>query len=382
MVVLVLLTLEIAEDPLESFLDTIYLQSHSEKSRRAYRININKFRRFIVESYHLDDIELVKRIQEKDLDVFDVLRKFVVYLDKSGKSPATIKLCLAAVKGYLRHQKIKIYSEDFKQNVRLPKKVRTREEPMTKEILVRLLHILPLKLQAAVLVGCSSGMRLGEIIQLKIGDVDFSCKPVRIQIRAETTKTRESRETYLTSEAAISLKDYLSSFFGWVDGQQNNLLKDQVIFGPTRKSKQNSRKLEASQRAESTIIGSLKGYVKKITELNRLNENGRRVIHFHAFRKYFRTVVGDAVGRDYAEALMGHHFYMDTYYNLPVEKRREMYLKAEPHLTISDFEKIERNQNRIVERQMEIEEALAKLGIKFSTDLEKDLSRNFQSMIN
>jgi len=366
------LTLEIAEDPLESFLDMIYLQSHSEKSRRAYRININKFRRFIVESYHLDDTELVKRIEEKDLDVFDVLRKLVVHLDKSGNRPATIKLCLAAVKGYLRHNGIKIYSEDFKQNVRLPKKVRTREEQMTKEILVRLLHVLPLKLQAAVLVGCASGMRLGEIIQLKIGDIDFSCKPVRIQIRAEITKTRESRETYLTSEAATSLKDYLNSSFGWVDGQTNNLLKDQVIFGPTRKSNQKSRKLEASQRAESTIIGSLKGYVKKITELNRLNENGRRVIHFHAFRKFFRTVVGDTVGRDYAEALMGHHFYMDTYYNLPVEKRREMYLKAEPHLTISDFEKIERNQNKIVEKQRVIEEALAKLGIKLPSILEKD----------
>jgi len=358
------LTLEIAEDPLESFLDTIYLLSHSEKSRRAYRFNIIKFRKFIVESYHLSDIELVKRILEKDLDVFDVLRKFVVHLDKSRKRPATIKLCLASVKGYLRHHRIKIYSEDFKQNVRLPKNSRIREEPMTKEILVRLLHILPSKLQAAVLVGCASGMRIGEIVQLKIGDIDFGCKPLRISIRAETTKTRETRETYLTSEAAIALKDYLSRFFGWVDGQPNSLLKDQIIFGPTRKSKK-TRKLEASQLAESTLITSLKGYVKKISELNGVNENGRRVIHFHAFRKYFRTVVGDAVGRDYAEALMGHHFYLDTYYNLPVEKRREMYLKAESHLTISDFEKIERNQNRIVERQREIEEALAKIGIKF-----------------
>lgn len=370
------MTLEITEDPLESFLDTIYVQSHSEKSRRAYRININRFRRFVKESYHLDDVELVKRIQKKDLDVFDVLRKLVVNLDKSDMSPATIKLCLASVKGYLRYLGIKIYAEDFKQNVKLPKKVRTREEPMTKEILVRLLHVLPLKLQASVLVGCASGMRLGEIIQLKIGDVDFSSKPVRIQIRAETTKTKESRETYLTSEATISLKDYLSSSFGWIDGQSNKLLKDQIIFGRTRKSKGENWKLEASQRAESTLIGSLKGYVNKIPELNRLNENGRRVIHFHAFRKYFRTVVGDVVGRDYAEALMGHHFYMDTYYNLPAEKRREMYLKAEPHLTISDFEKIERNQNRIVERNREIEEALAKLGIKLSTNLEKRVEGN------
>lgn len=371
MIVWVLLTLEITEDPLESFLDTIYLQSHSEKSRRAYRININKFRRFVEESYHLDDIGLVKRIQGRELDVFDVLRKFVVHLDKSGRKPATIKLCLASVKGYLRHHGIKIYSEDFKQNVKMPKNARTREEPITKEILVRLLHILPLKLQAAVLVGCASGMRIGEMVQLKIGDIDFSCKPVRISIRAETTKTRESRETYLTSEATISLKDYLGSVFGWIDGQPNNSLKNQIIFGPTRKSKRKFRKQEASQLAESTLITSLKGYVKKISELNRVNENGRRVIHFHAFRKYFRTVVGDVVGRDYAEALMGHHFYMDTYYNLPMERRREMYLKAEPFLTISDFDKIERDLNKIAEKQREIEEYLSRNFVDFPNALRR-----------
>jgi site-specific recombinase XerD len=131
------LTLEIVEDPLESFLDIIYLQSHSEKSRRAYRININKFRRFVEESYRLDEIGLVNRIKRNDLDVFDVLRKLVVHLDKSGKRPATIKLGLASVKGYLRHHGIKIYSEDFKQYVKLPKNSRTREEPMNPFLLFK-----------------------------------------------------------------------------------------------------------------------------------------------------------------------------------------------------------------------------------------------------
>ena len=81
------------------------------------------------------------------------------------------------------------------------------------------------------------------------------------------------------------------------------------------------------------------------------------MIHFHAFRKFFRTEVGNAVGRDYAEALIGHHFYMDTYYNLTEEKRRELYLKAEPHLTISDYAKIERDLLSVTERQKEIEES-------------------------
>ena len=34
---------------------------------------------------------------------------------------------------------------------------------------------------------------------------------------------------------------------------------------------------------------------------------------------------------------------MDTYYNLPDNKKRELYLKVEPNLTISDFQIVEKN---------------------------------------
>ena len=44
---------------------------------------------------------------------------------------------------------------------------------------------------------------------------------------------------------------------------------------------------------------------------------------------------------------MGHGFYMDTYYQLPEEKKLEMYLEAEPHLTISDTKSIENNFKKL-----------------------------------
>ena len=83
--------------------------------------------------------------------------------------------------------------------------------------------------------------------------------------------------------------------------------------------------------------------MKKNPELLTKNENGYHSIHFHGFRKFFRTNVGNVCGRDYAEALMGHGFYMDTYYQLPDEKKTQMYLDAEPHLTISDTKAVEGN---------------------------------------
>ena len=303
--------------------------------------------------------QLVSRIQEGKLDVYQILNEFVIFLDKIGKKPASIKLWITAIKGYLRHTGIKIYSEDFKQVVRLPKRAHSRENPLTKEILVRLLRNLPPKLQTVVLVATASGMRIGEIAQLKISDIDFDSKPTRIPIRSEITKTRESRETYLTTEATTALKDYLSRNFGWKEKGDNESIQDKVFFGRT--SMFNCRKKDDELKnphymiTKSVLTSSLLTHVRKVPELSRFNENGRNMIHFHAFRKFFRTTVGDAVGRDYAEALMGHHFYLDTYYNLPEEKKRKTYLKAEPYLTISDFAKIEKDMERMTEKQKEIE---------------------------
>ena len=96
------------------------------------------------------------------------------------------------------------------------------------------------------------------------------------------------------------------------------------------------------ESAKLSLQYSLRTHVKNIPELNLRNENGFKAIHFHVFRKYFRTVVGNICGRDYTEVLMGHGFYMDTYYQLPDEKKKQMYLDAESDLTISDFESVEK----------------------------------------
>jgi len=92
-----------------------------------------------------------------------------------------------------------------------------------------------------------------------------------------------------------------------------------------------------------------------IPALNIDNANGRKVIHFHAFRKFFRTTVGNKVGRDFAEELIGHGFYMDTYYQLSQEKKRQMYLDAEPYLTMTDSKSIENNFKKLSSKYSSLE---------------------------
>jgi len=100
----------------------------------------------------------------------------------------------------------------MKMKFRLPKRVSAYQKGLTREAINRVIRFANPKLATVILIACSSGMRIGEIIQLRMSDVDLSTTPVTITIRAETTKTRETRLTHISSEASNSLKDYLARY--------------------------------------------------------------------------------------------------------------------------------------------------------------------------
>lgn len=90
--------------------------------------------------------------------------------------------------------------------------------------------------------------------------------------------------------------------------------------------------------------------------MNKLARNGRRVIHFHAFREFFYTAVSNISGSNFAHALMGHHEYLDTYYALTEKEQINLYKKSEPYLTVSDYTKIEKSLKTIQNKQTDIVE--------------------------
>ena len=344
----------------DEYLDSIYVISHSHSSVRVYGLAIQHFMEFCEHKFNLPLDEMIVQMKEGSVDPYHAIKDLVIFLDKNGSKPASIKSWMPGIKGFLRHHGIKIYTEDFKSIVKLPKKIHYREEPLTKEILVHVLNNVNPRMRVMILVAVSSGMRLGEILQITVSDIDFQSTPTKIKIRAETTKTRESRETFLTQEATNVLKDYLKKNFGWIDGISNIELGEKIIFGKTKnhndKKPKEWMKPTPHRSAVSSVGASLQKQLRDVPELSKLNENGVHSIHFHAFRKFFRTTVGNTVGRDYAEALMGHHFYLDTYYNLHEKERINLYLKTEPYLTISDFIKIEKKLLSIESNQQQIVE--------------------------
>ena len=338
----------------ESFLDSLFVISQSTNTRKTYQNVIRKFQKFLLEQHGITDVQLLSKIQSEEIDIFQLLQNYVINQNKTGLSGKTIRVHFSVIRGYLRHLGIRADRDDIKEFVKIPKQTKLREIPLTKEIVIRVLRNANPKLQTAILVATSTGLRIGELAQLKISDVDFTTTPTTIFVRGETTKTKTSRETFLTTEATNALKDFLKRFHKWSESTTNPSVSEKHIFGPVIKPKIKGR--FSADAAILTLSHSLRMLLKSNPDLEIRNENGRMSVHFHAFRKFFRTNLGNVAGRDYAEALMGHSFYMDTYYQLPEEKKKQMFLDAEPYLTISDFESVEKNIKALSAKNSQLEE--------------------------
>ena len=153
-----------------------------------------------------------------------------------------------------------------------------------------------------LLILSSSGMRISELLQLEKTDVKLNLDPVEIHIRAETTKTRTDRITFMSQQAKDSIvkgmfKPYTS---------KSDLLNIEQQFMNLR----NRAKLNSKYRTSN---------VSHIT--------------LHTFRSYFRTIAG-MFNKDFAEDVLGHEGYLSQYIRLPMETKREYYKKLEPSLMI------------------------------------------------
>jgi len=155
--------------------------------------------------------------------------------------------------------------------------------------------------------------------------------PTTILVKAETTKTRETRITCISSEATNALQDYIKRY----------KITNHLFIKDNHKSEEDYIKNVVVTR--QSFERMLRHVRNNIPELNKKNENGRNAIHFHALRAWFKTQVTDAHQSDFAEALMGHKSLKLVYYRQNVKARDKTYLDVEHALTIADTEKIDRN---------------------------------------
>ena len=322
----------------------------------SYRTVLKKFVEFLRTRYNYSLEQLLEQIFDESLDPLDVLDEYYTFLSsyttrskRNGYSSEAINGYIRIAKDFLNNQGCKIYNEDMKLKFRLPKRVNAYQKGLTRDVINRVIRFANPKLATVILMACSSGMRIGEIIQLRMTDVDFTKSPVTIMIRAETTKTRETRLTHISSEATNSLKDYLAKY-----GPQKEylFLREHELKNPdvTDEEKYSRYVMATKHNLES----QLERCIRKIPELNEKNEYHKNWIHFHAFRAWFKTQVTDSHQSDFAEALMGHKSLKLVYYRQNDKARAQTYLDVEHALTISETEKLDENYTQMQKDNQEL----------------------------
>ena len=398
-------------DLIESFVAKKYRHTKSFATKTVYTNNIKNFYKFLAEDkkQHIENI--IELVKQNKIDPIVLLDDYYTYLrgasygkQQKSYSNASIRSYLTTAKEFLRFLGIKIYNEDVKQVFKLPPKQENSEPGLEKKMILRILRNSAPNLQVAILMCCSSGVRDGELVQLKVGDIDFQANPVTVNLRAEIVKGKiHPRKTHLTTEAANALKDYLvKNKINFADPNDQHryiflkLPEERIQYYQSQIEKIDSRinKKRGDQRkhemakttylhkisqlenqiqtmskqeqydrsvraAKNTLIGRLIRVVDSVPDLAKRHEHDLRDIHFHSFRYFFKTSVTDSVNSDFAEALLGHISLKLTYYKKNEEQRKKSYKQAEQSLTISDTtivsETIENMQKTIDNLARELE---------------------------
>lgn len=338
----------------------------SELTRVAYGVSLGVFAKSFGVS---QPDEIVAKIKVGELDVYDAFDKFTGILVARALAPKTIHMYVAAVKSYLRHEGVEVDNYQLRIRAGVPPNMETSLDRIpTHEELRRILLACNTRARALIALLASSGLRIGEAGNLRVGNLDLLGN--KVTVVAARSKSRRTRVTFITDETARFLREYL--------GQRINS-KDEWLF---------PRPGTQEHLTRNSLYGFIQLPLMKLGLRQKLDPSSfMHELHPHSFRKYFFTkLIGAGVDRGVAEYLMGHKFGLDNaYLRMDEERLRKEYMKAaddfvfltDRKLDRESKERVDQLQEQLKKKDMELiatNERLARLEGKFETAFEKKIT--------
>jgi len=314
----------------EDFISKTYRRTRSENMLGHVHNSLKMLERFCQDSYKKDSTSVIKKLKadlqkaQKDgkstKKLYLFLDNFVKWLEeytprrKLHLSSSTVINYYSQVLQFLRYNEIPIDSGMLSQFVTLPTKLKELPQPITRDEINILVINSDEKRQALYLVLSSSGIRIGEALQLRKMDFEMLSNPVRVILPARITKSREGRYSFISSEAKEKLVPLLEK-----------LESDDLVFATC----------DRVTRAELTEEQYFQRLRKRLRLDDMATSGTKHRISIHKFRKFFATKSERKLGLQVSGALLGHSPYMKTYYEYEPSQLAELYLGLEPDLAIS-----------------------------------------------
>jgi integrase/recombinase XerC len=292
------------EHSIKEFL--IYCENERNYSRHtiiAYEKALGQFFDYLVEEYA--NIPHLEQIKTGDI------RPFLGYLIDEGKKKSTMKLKISAVKSFFRFCHKKTYIKTNPASLIItPKKEKKLPSFLLKNEISELLDNInenePQQIRNKALIELlySSGLRISEVLQLNVNDINFYNKTVKV-----FGKGRKERIVPIGEKAIESLKKYIS------------------------------KRSEIACRNEAALFVSIRG--------NRMNPvNAWRIVNKlmkehtespqkspHVLRHTFAThLLDNGADIQSVSEMLGHASLSSTqvYTHVSIERLKEAYKKAHP----------------------------------------------------
>jgi integrase/recombinase XerD len=243
--------------------DELVLRGMAYGTRKSYGQHLRNYFDWLKNAH----IEPEKATREQ-------IREYLVQLALSGR--VSVTYCRGA-----RAAIVFLYETTLKrtEQVRnLPRMKRPEQLPrvLSREEIIKILKVTPfLKHKALLITAYSAGLRVGEVVRLKVCDIDSK----RMMIRVTAGKGAKDRETLLSATALEVLREYFKAFKP----------KDWLFPGDIAGD-------HLSERAAQEVFKDAKkraGIIKPAT--------------FHTLRHSFAThLMEDGVDTRYVQELLGH----------------------------------------------------------------------------
>ena len=319
---------------ISTFLDSI--GRNSRNSKRMYSTGLVHFSEFLALIYGKQTPDtIIPLLVKGKVNVYELLDQFVSYLTKQQSvSISSLKSYVAAVKSFLEYYDIDIVPSKFRRRVKIPKFFQEPEEPLTLADIRELLnHCNNQRLRCYMLVMLSSALRPIECASLRFQDVDFNTHPTRITVRKEYSKTKRSRQVYMSDEATNHLQKLLKY------RRKSQLQPDSLIFAIQKRSK-----------VPDTIYYKMRHQFQKLLTIagkDQHKENSRRhKFTLHSFRRTAFSIINEQTNSEFANYYLGHT--NSPYWIHKESERRHIYAtRCMPNLTVLDYSSLDAQQKNI-----------------------------------
>jgi integrase len=364
----------ISSSAMKNYLSTI--RSANPFSAIVYGNHVKAFEAFTLSKYNLNLDDLLVSVKEGKFNIYGVLSDFAFFLQNEYQnklSTNTLRIRVRVVKNFLEYCDVDISDAKFRLKVRLPKGVRNNKEAIDKDDIRDILNSCSdIRLKTFVMLLAGSGCRSVEALSIRNKDLDLSSSPAKVNLRAEYTKTKQDRSVFLTKEMVIQLRRWLDfkyrkhrSCYSGKDGSYRTEYitpkpqLDDLVFAVY--GKPNPRTLYV----EVAIMYAR--MLDRIGKGDREDNQRRRKITLHSFRRFTKSTISDLGYSDYSEWFIGHSG--STYWRKKISEKAELFRKIEPYLTFLDYSELEAKGADIETKVEELKKEKQALKERYDSDI-------------